>query len=154
MLLHVYMQDNILCMHVSAACVRQPPANLLAYCHDRSKFALPVSCQVPANDIVERAVASSRDGDFLCPTAQAISRSRPNHEEDTVWKALSGSGLLVSIPCTDVNVGPGILRSHPCYKPQDLLCSVAARGKLDMVFGTPLSTCTLQGILVIRVQVL
>ena len=107
-------------------------------CHKPS-----LSCQVPANDIVERAVTSRRDGDYMCPTVQAISRASPNHEEDTVWKALSGSGLLVTIPCTHVDVGPGILRSHPCYKPQDLISSVATRGKLDMVFGTPVSTCTL-----------
>ena len=90
-------------------------------------------------------MASSKDGDFLCPTAQTISRARESHEEETVWKALSGSGLLVTIDVTAVDVGPGILGSHPCYRPQDLLCSIAARGKLDMVFGIPLSTCTLPG---------
>ena len=64
-----------------------------------------------------RAQASRSDGDMLCQAGLKIANASANHEEDTVYKALVQTELIVNIPCTYLNLGTGVLKSHPCFKP-------------------------------------
>ncbi|CAE7475214.1 unnamed protein product, partial [Symbiodinium pilosum] len=68
---------------------------------------------VPAKDLVLRAQASRSDGDMLCQAGLKIANASANHEEDTVYKALVQTELIVNIPWTYLNLGTGVLKSEP-----------------------------------------
>ncbi|CAE7198039.1 unnamed protein product [Symbiodinium sp. CCMP2592] len=65
-----------------------------------------------------------------------IARASSKHEEKTVYEALQKSKLLVDIPWTYVNLGES-LEKHPCFRPQDMIATLAKRGNLDAIIGTP-----------------
>ena len=103
------------------------------------KFA----AQVPAKDIVARAAASRKDGDFLCPTAEKLSRVPNGHEEDGVFKSLFSTGMLVNVPYTYVDLGAD-LEEHPAFRPRDFLSTLCDLGKFSTVIGVPLESATVQ----------
>ena len=88
-----------------------------------------------------RAQASRSDGDMLCQAGLKIANASANHEEDMVYKALVQTELIVNIPWTYLNLGTGVLKSHPCFKPGDLIGALARRGKLSELIGTPVESC-------------
>ena len=98
--------------------------------------------QVPANDIVDRASACEKDGDLLCHTVRGIAQASPRHEEEVVYSTLSKNGLLVDIPWTYVNLGDD-LEKHPCFRPHDLIASLAERGHFEAIIGTPVQQSNL-----------
>ena len=100
------------------------------------------SPQVPAKDLVERAVASRKDGDVLCSTGQMLACASKKHAEEEVFKALWDNHLLARAPFTHLDLGEG-LEKHPCLHPEDLIISLIARGKFEHIIGFPLEDCDL-----------
>ncbi|CAE7509436.1 unnamed protein product, partial [Symbiodinium necroappetens] len=100
--------------------------------------------QVPAKDIVDRAVASSKDGDVLCPTADKLIHVPKGHEEDGVYKAFLTTGMLVNIPHTSLRIGDGVLEKHPTFRPRDFIAELCELEKFSSVVGLPLESATIQ----------
>ena len=131
------------CIYASICCIIIFPAFATPFPTQQSgPCNVPkMLAQVPAKDLVTRAQASRRDGDTLCQAALAISLAKPNHEEDAVYKAMVRTKIIVTIPWTYVDLGDGLLKEHPCFKPGDLVAALAERGKLAQVIGTPIESC-------------
>ncbi|CAE7222361.1 unnamed protein product [Symbiodinium sp. CCMP2592] len=102
-----------------------------------------LQAEVPAKDIVARAVASRKDGDFLCNTAEKLSRVPKGHEEDGVFKSLNSTGMLVNIPYTYLDLGAS-LEQHPAFRPRDFLSTLCDLDKFSTVIGMPLESATVQ----------